>query len=308
MGTADFAIAPLRALATAHDVVGVYSKAPSASRRGGALHPSPVAEVAAELGVPVFTPATLREASAVSQLRALEPDVVVVAAYGLILTPEVLEIPRYTTVNVHGSLLPRWRGAAPIERAILAGEHETGACIMRVEEGLDTGPTCACAAVEITSQTRDELVDQLSSIGADLLLASLDEIERGDVRWSAQNEALATYAHKVDKSEFTLHPTLMRHEASVRVRAASAHAPARLAVAGISLGVLQLVDDEADARAAGSRPALGPGRAAAEPGGLRVGLSDGTLLVTELQPAGKRAMGAAEWLRGARLPEGVTWE
>lgn len=308
MGTADFALEPLRAVSASHEVVGVYTKAPSARKRGGALHPSPVAELATTLGIPVYSPPTLRDPAAVAQLASLEPDVVVVTAYGLILTPEVLGVPRLTTVNVHGSLLPRWRGAAPIERAILAGDRETGVCIMRVEEGLDTGPTCACASVSLEDQTRDALVRELSSIGAELLVGALEEIEQGRVRWSDQDDDLATYAHKLDKRELAIEPSLMRHEALARVRASSEHAPARLTIGATAIGVLTAVDDEADSRAQGHGPALAAGRAAAEAGGLRIGLADGTLLITHLQPAGKRAMPAGDWLRGARLPEGVTWQ
>ena len=299
MGTAEFAVPSLRVLAALHDVVACLTKEDAPSRRGRESHPTPVKVAATELGIPVLTPRTLRDADVQDQLRALNADVFVVAAYGLILPQEVLDIPTAGCVNVHGSLLPKWRGAAPVERAILAGDATTGACLMLMEAGLDTGPTCACEATPIGEKYRDELTAEVAEIGAALLGTHVGSIVSGAVTWTPQDDGLATYAHKIRKEELVLTPALTADEALLRVRASSEHAPASLALAGVRMTVL---------RAETSTELCQPGQFALAAGQLVAGFQDGSLVLDTIRPAGKRAMPGRDWVRGARITEGATWE
>ena len=301
MGTAEFAVEPLRALAAEHNVVAVLTRPDSVSRRGNKTHPSPVREAAAEIGLGelVHTPTSLRTPESVESLRALQPDVIVVAAYGVLLPKSILEIPRLGCINVHGSLLPRWRGAAPIERAILAGDQVTGVCIMQMEEGLDTGATCACGSTDVGGKTRDELALELAQIGAELLVPALEHIAQGTVTWTPQNDERATYAAKIEKGELDLTPSLSTIEARRRVLASSIHTPAKLSLAGIELVVQEVESPDSS---------LAPGQVSVLRSGVAIGFSDGSLVLKRVKPSGKGVMEAAAWARGARLPEEATWE
>ncbi|MFA7428797.1 MAG: methionyl-tRNA formyltransferase [Rhodospirillaceae bacterium] len=202
MGTPDFSVPILEALAARHTVVASYSQPPRPAGRGQQDRPCPVHLKAEALGIPVRTPVSLRDASAQDALAALAPDVCVVAAYGLILPQAVLDIPRLGCVNVHASLLPRWRGAAPIQRAIMEGDTETGVTIMRMEAGLDTGPMLLKDRVEITNHTTaGALHDALSEMGARMIVAALDGLERGALTAEPQPDDGVTYAAKIDKAE-----------------------------------------------------------------------------------------------------------
>lgn len=309
MGTADFAVEPLRALATECTIVGVFTRPDSVSRRGNKTHPSPVRELANDLGLGdlVHTPATLRSEESVELVRALNPDVIVVAAYGVLLPKAVLDIPSLGCVNVHGSLLPAWRGAAPIERAILAGDEVTGVCIMQMEEGLDTGATCACASTTVAGKSRDELAHELSLMGAELLVPALEHIASGTATWTPQDGARATYAHKLEKGELDLNPTLTVAQAIRRVNASSAHAPCRMSLAGLDLVVLNVDSAGYELPTPDAQP-LTPGGVEIRRRGIAIGLADGPLLLTRVKPAGKSAMEASAWGRGARLPKDATWQ
>ena len=171
MGTPKLAADILVEIAQQHEVVCVYTRPDAVRGRGAKLEPSPVKAAAERLGIPVRTATSLRDAEEQAHLAELAPDAICVAAYGCILPREVLEIPRYVWLNVHASLLPRWRGAAPIERAILAGDEQTGVCIMRMEEGLDTGPYCVRRATEVEGKSAAELTDELANLGARALVA-----------------------------------------------------------------------------------------------------------------------------------------
>src|SRR3954451_20271099 len=200
MGTPDCAVPTLDALLEAgHEVAAVYSQPPRPAGRGKAPRPSPVQARAEAAGIDFRTPVSLRDAEAQAAFRALDLDVAIVAAYGLILPPSVLESPRRGCLNVHASLLPRWRGAAPIQRAILAGDVQTGVTIMRMEEGLDTGPMLAQWPVMVDRKTAGELGAEIAREGANLMLSVLRNLDRIGPR--PQNDARATYARKVDKSE-----------------------------------------------------------------------------------------------------------
>ena len=208
MGTPDFAASILIELKEQHDVVAVYTRADAVRGRGKKLVPSPVKEVALGANIPVFEPRTLRDEVEVERLRALDPDVICVAAYGMILPQAVLDIPKHGCLNVHASLLPKYRGAAPIERAILNGDDEAGVCIMRMEAGLDTGDYCICRSCQIAGMNAERLTGELADKGAYALLSALYDVEHGVQRWVKQAEEDATWAPKIEKGELNLNPAI----------------------------------------------------------------------------------------------------
>ncbi len=303
MGTPQFAADILEQLAERHEVAAVYTRPDAVRGRGKKLAPSPVKEVALAAGIPVRCPRTLRDPDEQAALAALAPDVVCVAAYGAILPAEVLAIPRYGCLNVHASLLPRWRGAAPIERAILAGDAEVGVCIMAMEEGLDTGDYCVCRSLPAEGATAAQLTADLAGLGASALLAALAQVEAGRVAWVAQNEDEVTYAEKIAKGELDLDPAASAVANDRRVRASGEAHAARCRIADRPVTVLatRLVE--------GENVSLAPGRAALIAKRLYLGCAEGVLEVMEVKPDGKRAMEAKAFAAGAgslRGEEG-TW-
>lgn len=202
-GTPDFAATALKALiAAGHTIVGVYSQPDRPAGRGRKLQPSPVKQVALDHEIPVFQPETLKTAEAQKQLADLKPDVMIVAAYGLILPKAVLDIPTHGCLNIHASLLPRWRGAAPIQRAIAAGDAETGITIMQMDEGLDTGAMLLKSLTAIdTSDTGGSLHDRLAELGGKAIIKALELLEKGELTGEPQNDDLACYASKLSKTE-----------------------------------------------------------------------------------------------------------
>jgi methionyl-tRNA formyltransferase len=258
-----------------------------------------VAATADRLGLPTRKPPTLRAPGEVDELARLTPDIVVVAAYGLILPPEMLTIPRFGCVNVHASILPRWRGAAPIQRAILAGDDITGASIMLMEEGLDTGPVCVKASTRIGTKTAPVLTAEVSVIGAAALMNALSQLEAGGCRWTPQDGEGVTYADKVIKADVTPEPWMSADEAVRRVRASMPGAPARVLVAGRGVTLLECRPDESETPSG----VVEVGRE-----GIVLGFGDGGVLVTRLKPDGKGEMDAAAWGRGLRLQQDDTWE
>lgn len=303
MGTPRFAVPSLESLALNTDVVGAYTRPDAVSGRGGARRPSPVKQAALERGLPVFQPPTLRDADAQAQLAALMPDLVVVAAYGLILPQAVLDIPRLGAVNVHASLLPRWRGAAPIQRAILAGDAETGVSIMRMEAGLDTGPFCRVESTLVDDKSTDELTDELAALGAKALVSALPAIEDGTAIWTDQDESKVTYAEKITKSDVAVDPDMSQEAVLRRVRASSAAAPCRVHLGDRTVTVIAAVRPTESQIAA---PAAG--RVASVKVGVVLGVQDGAVLVTRLKPEGKGEMSAADWARGVRGLDASTWD
>src|SRR5882672_366312 len=200
MGTPDFAVPTFAAIAgQGHDVAAVYTRAPQPAGRGMELRPSPVEQEARRLRIPVLTPKTLRSPEAQDAFRAHRADAAVVVAYGLILPKPILDAPRLGCFNLHASLLPRWRGAAPIQRAIIAGDAETGVMVMRMEEGLDTGPILMTERVAVDEKTYGELHDELARRGADLMGRALVALEKGDVAEQPQDQEGLTYAKKIEK-------------------------------------------------------------------------------------------------------------
>lgn len=298
MGTPDFAVPSLVALHSAHEVLAVYTRPDAVSGRGGALRPSPVKTAAMDMGLPVEQPATLRDSAVRQRLGDLRPDVVVVAAYGMILPPEVLTIPPKGCINVHASLLPRWRGAAPIERAVLSGDSSVGVSIMLMEAGLDTGPYCVQAAIEVDALAVPELTGRLAELGATSLVQALAMLEEGACRWIEQDESRVTYAEKIDRDDVALEPGLAVDEAMRRIRASSRRAPARVLISDKGVTVLD---------GAPSGHAVAPGRVLSTKEGIELGFSDGGLRIDRIKPDGRGEMSALDWARGARLADDASW-
>lgn len=241
------------------------------------------------------------EPEVVDALRAARADVFCVAAYGCILPDEVLTMAPLGCVNVHASLLPRWRGAAPIQRAILAGDAEAGVSIMRIGHGVDTGAYCAQASCSVAGKSADELTSELAELGAGLLLEVLPELAAGTVSWTEQDEALVTHAAKIQKAELRLDPAVSAADNERRALASSDAAPARCMLAGKPVRVLA-------ARVAPvSGAVLAAGELAIQGGRVLLGCGEGALEVLELKPDGKRDMDAAAWAAGQR-GAAVTWE
>ena len=298
MGTPAFAVRSLCKLVDHHDVVGVFTQPDRPRGRGRRVTPSPVKEAALELSLPLHQPASLRDADVVETLQGYSPDVICVAAYGAILPAEVLEIPEYGCVNVHASLLPKHRGAAPVHRAVLAGDELVGVVTMLMEEGLDTGPYAAQRSIPVEEHTVDELTAILGNLGAEALIETLDSIIAGDVQWTAQDDAAATYAEKISASDVALRPDLTVVQALRRVRASTPSAKANVCLGDRSIQVLSASASDGDLR---------PGEVSADTGGLELGFADGSVRLLEVKPAGKAAMPADCFARGARLDDIDSW-
>jgi methionyl-tRNA formyltransferase len=305
-GTPEFAVPALRALAGAHQVVGVLTQPDRPAGRGRGLAASPVKQVALELGVPVLQPARLRgDATALqetlSQLFAWQPDAMVVVAYGLILPREVLQLPRLGCLNIHASLLPRWRGAAPIQRAIEAGDDESGVCIMQMDEGLDTGAVLASARARIGDETTaGQLHDELAALGARQLLMVLDALQAGTAHLVPQPEAGVTYAQKLAKSESMID---WQRDAIAIDRQVRAFNPWPTAETRLGDEVVKLLRSRVDPAAPTTEA---PGTLLGIAGdALRVACGQGVLQVLELQRAGRRPVSARDFHNALRLPPGA---
>src|SRR5215208_5352113 len=292
IGSPDFALPTLKALAGAYDVVGVVTQPDRAAGRGRALTPPPVKSLALDLGLPVMQPEKLRQPEVMEQLRAWNPDLIVVAAFGQILRKDVLELPRYGCLNIHASLLPRWRGAAPINAAILHGDEETGITIMKMDAGLDTGPTLTQRSIPLTSQdTAGSVIEKLSHLGADLLIETLPDYLSGKIQPIPQPEEGVTYAPMLKKEEGQLDFTRPAEELERRVRAFNPWPGAFMDFEGTLLKVHR-VHVEAGETQAGQRLIYRDQPA--------VGAEGGLLVLDEVQPAGKKSMSGKSYLAGAR--------
>jgi methionyl-tRNA formyltransferase len=301
-GTPEFAVPALDALASAgHGFVAVLTRPDRPAGRGLASVPSPVKRAAERLGVPVLQPATLKDDAVQAQLAALAPEALIVVAYGLILPQAVLDLPRLGVLNVHASLLPRWRGAAPIQRALLAGDRETGVCIMQMDAGLDTGPVLLREAVPIApDDTAGTLHDKLAALGARRLVAALEGLVRGTLRAAPQAAAGVTYAAKIEKHESRIDWTRPAAEIERRVRAFDPAPGAAARIRGAELKIW--------------RGAVVAGRGApgevvgVEPGDIVVACGEGALRLEELQRAGGKRLAAAAFQRGFPLAAGDRFE
>ena len=293
MGTPDFAVPVLDALVEAdHEVVAAYTQPPRPAGRGKQDRPSPVQLRAETLGIEVRHPVSLKDLAAQADFAALDADVGVVAAYGLLLPQAVLDAPKHGCLNVHGSLLPRWRGAAPIQRAILAGDRVTGITIMRMAEGLDTGAMLAKTRVQIEEKSAGELHDELAEIGARLMVETLAQLHH--LRGEEQDEREATYAAKIDKSEARLDFREPALQLEREVRAFAPFPGSWFELDGERIKVLR-------ARVIGVNGA--PGAVLDEE--LTIACGNAALRPLEIQRAGKPAMAAEDFLRGKPVPAGT---
>lgn len=296
MGTPSFSVPSLKKLAAAYDVALVLTRPDAVRSRGKKLEPSPVKEAALELGLPVLE-AKRMTPEVLDALRAAQADVFCVAAYGCILPDEVLTMAPMGCVNVHASLLPRWRGAAPIQRCILAGDEKTGVSIMRIGHGVDTGDYCAQASCTVEGKTADELTAELAELGGDLLVQTLPALADGSVAWTVQDEALVTHAAKIEKAEMRLDPADTAMANVRRVLASSDAAPARCEVAGKPVRVLRAARAEGRSLEAGSYEVAGKR--------VMLGCADGTVELLQVKPDGKRAMDASAWAAGLQEKRGA---
>lgn len=290
MGTPEFACPSLSAVSKAHDVVRVVTRPDAVRGRGKRLEPSPVKALAGELGLAV-TEASRMTPEVMDELRAAKADLCVVAAYGCILPDELLEMFPLGCVNVHASLLPRWRGAAPIQRAVLEGDELAGASIMRVVHELDAGAYCAQVSTAVAGKTSSELLDELGHLGAEALVEAIGRIADGTAVWTEQDESLVTYAHKIEKAEMRLDPADGALANVRRVLASTDAAPARCKVAGKGVRLM---------RAMTCDDALAAGEVLVSHGRVALGCADGALEVLDVKPDGKREMQASAWAAGLR--------
>jgi methionyl-tRNA formyltransferase len=298
MGTPDFAVPTLAAIVGGgHEVVAVYTRPPQPAGRGMTPRPSPVARDAGRRGLPVFTPTTLRDEAAIAAMRAHRADAAVVVAYGMILPRAILDCFAHGCFNLHASLLPRWRGAAPINRAIMAGDRETGVMVMKMDEGLDTGPIAMTKRVPIgADMTAGDLHDELAGLGGDLMLRALADLETGTLRLTPQLAAGASYANKIDKAETRIDWTRPWNEVHDHCRGLSPFPGAWFEFSGANnladrVKVLRTTKGSGDGQ---------PGRVLDDD--LTVACGQGAVRLLQLQRAGRQPMPAGEFLRGTPIP------
>lgn len=299
MGTPDFAVPTLSEIVgQGHEVVAAYTRAPApGGRRGLELVKSPVHRAAEGFGIPVLTPKTLKTPEAQAEFAAFEADVAVVVAYGLLLPQVVLDATHLGCLNLHGSLLPRWRGAAPIQRAIMSGDAETGVMVMKMEAGLDTGPVGMVEKIAITEDmTTNVLHDRMMRVGADLMVRALGALERGSLQFRAQASEGVTYAAKITKEECHIDFARPARAVHDHIRGLSPFPGAFTMVNGQRLKVLK------------AKLTSGSGMPGTLIGAnLTVACAEGAVQLLEVQPAGKSAMSAGDYLRGAKLMPGVVF-
>jgi len=295
MGTPDFAVPTLAELiAQGHDIAAVYSQPPRPKGRGMTLEPGAVHRFADSAKLPVRTPLSLKSAEEQAAFAALDLDAAIVVAYGLLLPKPILDAPKLGCFNLHGSLLPRWRGAAPIQRAVMAGDPETGVMVMQMDEGLDTGAVLMAERVRIGRKTSGELTTELSRLGADLMVRSLGALERGGVTPQPQSEDGVTYARKISKEEARIDWSRPAREIDAHIRGLAPFPGAWTEANGERLKILY-----ADPVDGNGKPGL------ALDDGLTIACGEGALKLVKVQRAGKSVMTAAELLKGFALPRGT---
>jgi methionyl-tRNA formyltransferase len=300
MGTPDFAVPTLLELvAHGHEIAAVYTRAPKPAGRGMKLQATPVEQEARRLGIPVLTPSTLKTPEALEEFRAHHADAAVVVAYGMILPQAILDAPKDGCFNLHASLLPRWRGAAPINRAVISGDAETGVMVMKMDVGLDTGDVAMAERLTITDKmTASDVHDALARLGADLMVRAMAALERGALQLTKQSEDGITYAAKIEKAEAKIDWNQPAHSVLRHIHGLSPFPGAwsEMPVEGEAVRVKILRCE--------------PARGTGAPGvllddQLTISCSEGAIRIVELQRAGKAPMKAAEFLRGAPLKPGA---
>jgi methionyl-tRNA formyltransferase len=300
MGTPDFAVPTLAEIVgQGHEVVACYTRAPAAAGRGMELKPSPVQRMAERFAIPVLTPKTLKTDEAAAAFRAHAADVAVVVAYGMILPRTILDAPALGCLNLHASLLPRWRGAAPIQRAVMAGDPESGVAVMKMEEGLDTGPVGMVERVAIgPDMTAGELHDRLAPLGADLMVRALAALSRGALSFTAQPAEGVTYARKIGNDEARIDWAAGAEAVHNQVRGLSPF-PGAFFTADFGKGPERVkILRSARADGAGAPGTLLDGHGV-------VACGDGAIRLVQVQRAGKAPVGVADFLRGVRLAPGA---
>jgi methionyl-tRNA formyltransferase len=297
MGTPEFAVPTLLELvAHDHEVAAVYSRAAKPAGRGMKLQPTPVAMEATRLGIPVRTPSSLKTPEALAEFRAVDADAAIVVAYGMILPQAILDAPKLGCFNLHGSLLPRWRGAAPIQRAIMAGDAETGVMVMKMDAGLDTGDVAMAERLSISdAMTATDVHDALARLGADLMVRAVGALERGKLQLTRQGDAGVTYAAKIEKAEARIDWNRPARDVLRHIHGLSPFPGAwcEMPIEGAPVRVKIL------------RGALADGAGAAGDvldDHLRIACREGAIRILELQRAGKAPMKAEDFLRGTPLP------
>jgi methionyl-tRNA formyltransferase len=301
MGTPEFSVPTLLELvAHGHEIVAVYTRAPKpGGRRGLQLQPTPVEDAARKLGIPVVTPKTLKTPEALAEFSAHGADAAVVVAYGMILPQAILDAPRLGCFNLHASLLPRWRGAAPINRAIMAGDAESGVMVMKMDVGLDTGDVAMAERLAISdAMTAADLHDRLARLGADLMVRAMAALERGGLQFKKQSEDGVTYAAKIDKAEARVDWTKPAHAVLRHIHGLSPFPGA--------WSELSLASENARIKILRCEP----GKGAGAPGAvlddqLTVACGEGAIRIIELQREGKARMRAQDFLRGVKVEAGA---
>ena len=299
MGTPDFAVPSLKKIAHDHQVALVITRPDAVRGRGKTLEPSPVKKCAQELDLPVLE-ANRMTSEVISAMRKVQPEVLCVVAFGCILPDEVISLAPYGALNVHASLLPRWRGAAPIQRAILAGDAVAGVSIMKIAHELDAGDWCKQISCEIGSKNTEQLTNALAHLGADALSEALSELKDGSLEWQEQDEREVTFAPKVTKQEMKLTPEDSARVNVLRVQASSDAAPARVSVGGRSLRVLS-------AQLAPSDVSVAQGSVAVQDHRLFLGCAEGSIELLKVRPDGKRSMDAQSFVAGLQKSQ-MTWQ
>lgn len=302
MGTPEFSVPTLKALVAAgHEVVLAVSQPDRPAGRGLATRPTPVKEAALAMGIPVAQFESLREPEFRKRIEEIEPDAIVVAAYGKILPKWLLDAPRFGCLNVHASLLPKYRGAAPIQRALMNGEKETGVTIMKMDEGMDTGDVLLARKVQVgPDTTAGELSAELANAGAQAMAEALDLLARGEAKFSPQDHAAATYAPKIEKEEIRIDWTRPCREIKNLVRALNPSPAAFTEIRGLRVKVLRVREAALEEFDIGARGELEPGTVVAldSEGNPAVLCAGGAASLLEVQPSGKRPMSGAEFVRG----------
>ncbi len=300
-GTPDFSVAPLQALLDSeHNVIAVYTQPDRPAGRGRKLTASPVKNLAVAHNIPVYQPQSLRDEAAQQELAALNADLMIVVAYGLILPQAVLEMPKHGCLNIHASLLPRWRGAAPIQRAIESGDAETGVTIMQMDIGLDTGDMLYKVTTKIEpNDTAQTLHDRLSTLGCDALMATLEQLQNAQLQPQQQDESLVTYAEKMHKAEAEIN---WQQPAQTIVRKIQAFNPWPVAFTQFQDKPLRILQAHIAENSSETAAANSPGLVmAVEKQGMLIATGDQPIWITQLQPAGKKAMAAYDFAQSRQL-------